>query len=266
MAAVSGNLSRVQSGARMAEEPPARSKRQQAATTAEEKVALALRALQAAQPFKDWPLDVLQALAAHGRVDTYPRDTYILNRGQVTNALYIVISGIVEISAASIDGGKLIIRYGSSGWVFGLLNLLDGLPMNHYFRAHEPTTTVALPKAALLGALHRSPQLWESVVAEVAQRNRFILQQFAELAFDPLRTRLARAILILAQSYGTPSEAGVEVELRLAKHKLGELLGVSRQSVTKEMKRLGAEGIVAMHYGRISILDLPALSTLARPG
>ena len=104
----------------------------------------------------------------------------------------------------------------------------------------------------------------KSVAREVAERNRFILRQFAEQAFEPLRVRLARVILILAESYGSECNDGVVVNLRLAKDKLGEMLSVSRQSVTKEIKPLETEGVIRMNYGRILILDMEALRAIAR--
>jgi CRP/FNR family cyclic AMP-dependent transcriptional regulator len=228
-------------------------------------LALARRVLHSARPFNDWPQPLVEDLAAASRAQTFEPDTLILRRGEVARSLYIVVAGSVEISAASADGRRLVIRYGGPQWAFGLLSVLDGQVMNHYCRAHERTTVLVVPKNALFAVLRREPSLWESIVFEVVERNRFILRQFAEQAFEPLRVRLARAILILAESYGVGCTDGVAVELRLAKDRLGELLGVTRQSVTKEIKRLESEGVLTMHYGRILIRDVAEISAIARP-
>lgn len=186
-----------------------------------------------------------------------------MRRGEMSRSLYVVASGSVEISASNADGSSLVIRYAGPHWAFGLLNLLDGCAMNHYFRAHERSSVIVIPKDGLFDILRREPSLWESVGREAAGRNRFILRQFAEQTFESLRVRLARTILILAESYGTPHESGVSVQLRLAKDKLGALLGVSRQSVAKEIKPLEQEDVIRMHYGHILILDMPALRAIA---
>ena len=222
------------------------------------------RALQEARPVGTWPVSCVKELIAATRVKTFEPDSWILRRGEPVNFLYIVVSGIVEISASSADGSRLTIRYAGPGWSFGLLGLVDGNPMNHSCRAHERTAVALLPKEVLFSILKREPTLWESVAREVAERNRFILRQFAEQAFEPLRVRLARVILILAESYGSECNDGVVVNLRLAKDKLGEMLSVSRQSVTKEIKPLETEGVIRMNYGRILILDMEALRAIAR--
>ena len=54
------------------------------------------------------------------------------------------------------------------------------------------------------------------------------------------------------------------VELR--QEDLGSLLGVTRQSVSKELSRLQAEALVRMQYGRIILLNVRELAKVAESG
>jgi CRP-like cAMP-binding protein len=84
-----------------------------------------------------------------------------------------------------------------------------------------------------------------------------------EQAFDPLRTRLIRALLVLVETYGIPQDRGTVIQLRLAQDHLGDLLGVSRQSINKLIKQLEGEQLIEMHYGRVIVRDLEALRGIA---
>lgn len=222
------------------------------------------RTLASARLFRGWPVQALDELIAGSRVESWPVDSLILRHGEAARGLYVVLSGSVELSAESSDGRRLVIRYVGPGWPFGLLSVIDGQPMYHYCRVHEPARVLLIFREKLLGVLAERPALWRSIVQEVVERNRFILRQFSAQAFEPLRVRLVRAILILSESYGIQTRDGLSLEVRLAKDRLGELLGVSRQSVTKEVKRLEAEGLLSMRYGRIIVHDRARLESIVR--
>ena len=44
------------------------------------------------------------------------------------------------------------------------------------------------------------------------------------------------------------------------------MLGKSRQTINKELGKLSAKGLIAIDYGKIEVLDLPALKVLAASG
>lgn len=51
----------------------------------------------------------------------------------------------------------------------------------------------------------------------------------------------------------------------LTQARLGEMCGLTRQTVNAVLKRLAAEGVVAVDYGRLAIRDAARLEALARP-
>lgn len=230
---------------------------------AESAHALAGRVLRGARLFRHWPPALVDELSTACRIETFQPHTSILLNGESARALYVVAAGSVEFSAASPDGHRLVILYGGPEWIFGLRSVLDGKPMNHDCRAYEPTTVVAVSKSTFLGLLQREPMLWESVTQLFMERSRFILAQLAGQAFEPLRVRLVRALLVLVDSYSSSGTEGVAIKLRLGKDRLGDLLGVSRQSISKEIKRLEREGVLLMHYGQVLVRDMPAMEAIA---
>ena len=70
-----------------------------------------------------------------------------------------------------------------------------------------------------------------------------------ELAFDNLRVRLIRALLDYARQFGSIALPETPLELRLTQDELANVLGMTRQSVSREVKRLEREGHILITYG-----------------
>ena len=72
----------------------------------------------------------------------------------------------------------------------------------------------------------------------------------------PLPQRLARQLLSAHEmSSGDDASAG----LRVSQEALGQMLGVSRQSVNRQLKQWESEGLLSLSYGRIRLLDVDAV-------
>src|SRR5205807_1438673 len=80
--------------------------------------------------------------------------------------------------------------------------------------------------------------------------------------------RLARRLLALADTYGQPavgpSGRGQVIDLDLRHQDLADLVGASRETVSKAMGRLGSAALLRSHRGRIVLLDEAALRRVAR--
>ena len=75
--------------------------------------------------------------------------------------------------------------------------------------------------------------------------------------------RIAATLASLGRLHGVREEEGSTLRLRLSQDDLGAMLGVSRQSVSKELRVLEKAGVVGADYSRITIHDVNALNALA---
>jgi CRP-like cAMP-binding protein len=72
----------------------------------------------------------------------------------------------------------------------------------------------------------------------------------------PLPQRLARRLLLLAEIYGEDAQGGGRrIKLHLPQEALGQMLGTSRQSVSRLLKTYEAQGLIAIEYGHVTICD-----------
>ena len=84
----------------------------------------------------------------------------------------------------------------------------------------------------------------------------------ADLSFLALPPRLAKRLLALAnvQPENNPAD---RVRLRVTQAVLGSMLGVSRESVNKQLNLFAREGWIALGRGWVALIDPEALKTFA---
>jgi CRP-like cAMP-binding protein len=84
-----------------------------------------------------------------------------------------------------------------------------------------------------------------------------------DAAFLGLAARLAKRLLYLADSNGEPAPGGgVRINMHLTQEELGKMLGKTRESIGKELKRWQRNGLISVRYGSIVIRDRERLLAL----
>lgn len=190
----------------------------------------------------------------------------MLARGKPMEAVYVVGSGTVETHVTSDDGRRLVLRHGETGRAFGLLSLVDRKGAPHDVVAIEASTIVHVPLCCLEEALQRSPCLWASIAAELAARFRRQISMTEEITFEQILVRFARELLNLASLQGKHTPEGVSITLRLSQERLGELVGVSRQTAATHIRNMVESRLLSWHYGHITIRDMERLRIIAAQG
>ena len=201
--------------------------------------------------FSQWPHDLLLDAAKASKVYEFEASEEIVQRGQVLEHMYVIAGGEIAIGVSSADGRHYVRRYAASGQVYGLLSILDGKSSPQFYEARVRSRIILVPKSAILSALERHPPLWWGVVDHWSGIHRAHLAGLHEIAFDPLRVRLIRALLEYASQRGVRELLAAPLDLRLNQEQLANLLGMTRQSVSREIKWLEREGHVQVTYGGI---------------
>jgi CRP-like cAMP-binding protein len=98
-----------------------------------------------------------------------------------------------------------------------------------------------------------------AVLAAVARRLRETDEMAADLAFLDVAGRLAKKLLELAASQGVQRADGLLLDLAVTQEGLASMLGVTRESVNRQLAVFRREGIIASDGRRFLIRDAEAL-------
>ncbi|HRY88090.1 MAG TPA: Crp/Fnr family transcriptional regulator [Rubrivivax sp.] len=187
----------------------------------------------------------------------------LISRGAAAEEWCGVALGAVRISSVSLAGRQVTLTYCEPGVWFGDISLFDGLPRTHDADAHGPTTLLAVRKPDFKALLAQHAELYDALLRLNCRRLRLMFDQIEDLNTRPLRSRLAKQVLLLAKSYGIAQGAEIRIGLALAQEDLAQLLGASRQRVNQELKGFEREGAVRVEPTRLVVLSRDKLLQIA---
>lgn len=178
--------------------------------------------------------------------------------GDAPDGLWGVVEGevrLVSYPAVGVESVAMVLHGG--GW-FGELSVMDGGPRPHDALVVRPTRLlhVSLPAFEQVAAQH--PLLYRDLGVLICARQRAVISFLGRTIAQPVSVRLARTLAGAARASGRASVA-------LRQSDLANMVGVSRQTINKELRALERAAIVTLAYGAIHIRDMPALRRLSRP-
>jgi len=207
----------------------------------------------------------IRALAARGRTRRHEAGAVIFREGDPGDSLHTVIEGSVRIAVASAAGDEATLAMLGPGDCFGELALLDGRPRSAGAVAASPARTLVVSRDAFVEWLRERPAAALALLETLSLRLRETDQSLADRTFLDLPQRLAKRLVELVRAHPevhAPSAGDGLVHLRVTQANLAAMLGVSRESVNKQLSAFGREGWVSMRRGRVIVHDVAALRAL----
>ncbi len=186
----------------------------------------------------------------------------LFRQGDEGTAMYIIRQGRVTISLSR-RTDKVTLALLGEGEFLGEMALLDGLPRSADATAMDDAQLYVLNRKDFLAFLVNNEDAVRAILFSLSLRLRKTDKLLAEMCFLNLSARLAGKLLEMAEQQGPVSEETQECQLKISQKELGDILGVSRESINKELKHLRDKDIIATSRSRIRIHDLAALKKRA---
>ncbi|WP_322030906.1 Crp/Fnr family transcriptional regulator [Paraburkholderia sp. J76] len=218
--------------------------------------------------FRGAPEALRDALRAAGRVRTLQAGERLFMRGDSDDGLYCVLEGAVRVGTASVTGREALLAVvGPAHW-FGEIALFDGGARTHDAYAERDSTLFHVPRAALAALLDATPAYWHAFGLLLAQKLRLAFDFIEETALLGACARVARRLLLLSNEYGEAAAAQGGPRARrvinVPQEDLALMLALSRQTVNQILRQFEREGLLALRYGEIEIVDAAGLATHAQ--
>ncbi len=208
----------------------------------------------------------LDRLLASARVERVETGEVLVRKGDPGDKLFVVLAGRIGIGMVSEEGKEAVLNVLGPGAVVGEIALLDGRKRTADAAARAESHLLVIERRDFIPFLESHPEVAARLIAVLCERVRWVSQSYEDALFMELPARLARKLLILAETYGEPvDDAGIRIGFRLSQEELGKMTGVSRESVNRLMRSWQDEGLVAVSHGRVTILDKDRLRALVGP-
>jgi CRP/FNR family cyclic AMP-dependent transcriptional regulator len=196
----------------------------------------------------DEELDAISRLAV---TRNYPKNSVIINEGDHTDSLYVILSGKVKIFLTDDQQKEVIVAIQREGDYFGELALLDEAPRSASVMTMEPCSLLIVSRGAFERHLANDPKLAISLMRGLAARLRATTENVKSLALLDVYGRIARTLLQFAKE----QDGHHVIDDRLTHQDLANMVGASREMVSRIMKDLARGGYIKTEGKRITIKE-----------
>ena len=173
---------------------------------------------------------------------------------------YLIHSGRIRITSYSRSGKEVQMMDFRDGACFGEISMIDGLPHPNNAFSSGDTELLVLEKRDFDRLYAEHHEIARQLNATLCHRLRTVSANAEDASILTLKERLPRLISRLATSHGIRDPSGVIVIAQISHNDLAHMLGVTRQSVSREIKGLERTGLVQLRYKKILVPDISAFA------
>jgi CRP-like cAMP-binding protein len=129
--------------------------------------------------------------------------------------------------------------------------------------AIEDCHLLVIDRRDFMSFLKTNPEVSVKLLSVLATRLKRVSELVEDTLFLNLPLRLAKKLLSLSRAYGEEAAEGIRIDLRLSQEEWGDLVGTTRESVNKQMRKWTEAGIIQVDHGYVIILNPVELEKLA---
>jgi CRP/FNR family transcriptional regulator, cyclic AMP receptor protein len=213
--------------------------------------------------FCDLDPEAFDQLCRYAKQTTLKRGEAIFSKGDPGNSMIAVISGTVKISVSSAEGRSAILNLIGPGEIFGEMSVLDGQPRSADCTANTACEIFVIDRREFLPFLRSQPELAMKFIELLCTRLRWTSDQVEQVILQNLPGRLASALIRLTEKHKL-SPAGRTIAV--TQQEISEMVGMTRESINKQLRAWAARKWVRLEHGAIVVLDAEPLQALVEAG
>jgi CRP/FNR family transcriptional regulator, cyclic AMP receptor protein len=213
--------------------------------------------------FCDLEPDAIDQLCRYAKHTSLKRGATIFSKGDPGNSLFAVISGTVKISISSPEGRNAILNLVGAGELFGEMAVLDGQVRSADATANTNCELYVIDRRDFLPFVRSQPVLAMKFIELLCGRLRRTSEQVEQVILQDLPGRLASALLGLTEKRTLDPASWT---IAITQQEISEMVGMTRESINKQLRAWAARGWVRLEHGAIVVLDADSLRELAEAG
>ena len=192
-----------------------------------------------------------------GTVKSYDKNTTLYLQAEQADCFYYLQKGSVKVFFNSAEGMQKTISIAGNGSVLGEAAFFDRMPRVSSAQTISHCIINTVTHQQLEEAIKKNPKLAMCMLRVQAQSIRMLSAQVSGMVFTKAECRIAGQLL------HSKAVLNNEFIVNLTHEEIGNLVGVSRVTVSKILNELAGKGILKTAYRYIVINDLERLEEIA---
>ncbi|MCU0597102.1 MAG: Crp/Fnr family transcriptional regulator [Desulfobacterota bacterium] len=179
----------------------------------------------------------------------YPKNTILISKGDKSDQLFVVLKGKLKVAVTDASGKEIIMSLLGAGDYFGEMAMIDGESRSATIVTTQASDVLTISRDDFHRTLLSSPELMFELLKVLARKVRIATDKLESLAFEDVYGRLVKLLIQLAK----PRDDRWMVEESLTHQEIANMIGSSREMVTRILKALTSGGYISVDKKRITI-------------
>jgi len=193
---------------------------------------------------------------------TFKKGETVCKRGAFASHIYYMEDGLVKVYLEE-KNKNLILMLAIKNNLLGMAAIFDGNDKLPYsITAYTDSTIRMIDINVFRQLLKQNSQFSYHVINLLNEKTSQIYGRFFSLTQKQLHGRLADILLCLSARIFKSNS----FDLPLSRADLGDLTGMSTESVIRMMKEFKEDGLIDMHCKKVELLDIPRLERISEFG
>lgn len=198
--------------------------------------------------------DELEDVSATKSCFTFKKGQVIFHEGTRPSGLHCISSGKVKVSKMGSDGKEQIIRLAKPGDVVGYRALMADTNYSASAVALDDAVVCFIPKSQFLELIATNNDFSSGLMKLFSKALGEAEERMVQMAYKPVRERLAEALLLLQKTYQQQEEADT-FTIAISREDLASIVGTAKETTIRLLSEFKDEKIITTKGSSITILD-----------
>jgi CRP/FNR family cyclic AMP-dependent transcriptional regulator len=214
--------------------------------------------------FCDLPETALQAFEAIKYATAYPQGAVLFVEGQLPRGIFVLCKGSVKLSINSPSGRTVIVKLAEPGEVLGLSATISGKPYEVTAETLDPCQVNFVKREDFLHFLKDDVEACFKVAEQLSEKYHNACKEAGSLGLShSAAEKLAKLLLEWSSKNGDAAKAEPRLKLRLTHEEIAQMIGTSRETVTRLFAELKKRQILQSKGSTMVIRNTAALRDIA---
>lgn len=210
------------------------------------------------------PRRALEEFYLKGKKIIYRKGSIILRPDEHPLGVFYLQTGYIKDTAISLDGNEFTLFIFMPEDIFPYSWTFNKIPNRYSYVAMTDCVIFRRDQSQFLDFINKNPEILFFLIQRILMRLRGIMQRLESLAFGNAQGKIASIMIILGERFGEKKDHEVKIMLPVSHKDLAELVGISRETVSIEIKKLEKKNIIRRNSRFYFIIDKRQLLKISR--
>lgn len=192
---------------------------------------------------------------------TYPKGQILIFGGQAPESVYYIVAGKVRVYDISYRGDEVIVNIFKPPAFFPMAWALNKGHNQFFYKTETETSAHVIPPEDAVTFLRDNPDVTLDLLARLYRGVDSVLSRVVHLMSGTAKSRLIYELVIECRRFGVKQNKD-RYSLLTHEGDLAARSGLSRETISREMKTLKKQNLISVDVHGITVNDLPKLEKI----